>query len=47
MIVALKVMNKRKIIEDNFINQLIRELKIQIFLEHANIIRCYGYFADQ
>jgi serine/threonine protein kinase len=45
--VALKVMNKRKIIEENLLAQTVRELKIQTFLEHPNIIRCYGYFADQ
>jgi serine/threonine protein kinase len=43
---ALKVMNKKKIIEDNLLTQFIRELKIQTFLEHPNIIRCYGSFSD-
>jgi serine/threonine protein kinase len=47
LVFALKVMNKQKIIQDNLLGQFIRELKIQSFLEHPNIIRCYGYFSDQ
>ena len=27
--------------------QFVRELKIQSFLEHPNIIKTYGYFADE
>lgn len=29
------------------INQLIREIKIQIFLNHPNIIKLYSFFDDQ
>ncbi len=47
MIVALKVMDKKKIIQDNLLVQFIRQLKIQSFLDHPNIIKTYGYFADQ
>jgi serine/threonine protein kinase len=47
MIVALKVMDKKKILQDNLLVQFIRELKIQSFLDHPNIIRAYGYFADE
>jgi serine/threonine protein kinase len=46
MIVALKVMDKKKIIQDNLLTQFIRELKIQSFLDHPNIIKTYGFFAD-
>jgi serine/threonine protein kinase len=46
MIVALKVMDKKKIIQDNLLVQFTRELKIQSFLDHPNIIKTYGYFAD-
>ena len=46
MIVALKVVEKKRIIQDSFLVQFIRELKIQSFLEHPNIIKIYGYFHD-
>jgi len=45
--VGLKVVEKRRIIKDNFMTQFIRELKIQKFLEHPNIIKIYGLFADE
>jgi serine/threonine protein kinase len=44
--VGLKVVEKRRIIKDNFMTQFVRELKIQKFLEHPNIIKVYGCFAD-
>jgi aurora kinase len=47
MIVGLKVVEKRRIVKDNFLVQFIRELKIQSFLEHSNIIKVYGYFHDE
>jgi aurora kinase len=47
MIVALKVVDKKKIIKDNLLVQFIRELKIQSFLDHPNIIKTYGYFVDE
>lgn len=47
MIVGLKVVEKKRIIKDNFIVQFIRELKIQSFLDHPNIIKVYGYFHDE
>lgn len=46
MIVALKAMPKKKIIQDNMLTQFIRELKIQSFLDHSNIIKVFGYFTD-
>ncbi|XP_031472782.1 spindle assembly checkpoint kinase [Nymphaea colorata] len=47
MIVGLKVIEKKRIIRDNFLVQFIRELKIQSFLDHPNIIKVYGYFSDE
>jgi len=44
--VGLKVVEKKRITRDNFLGQFIRELKIQSFLEHPNIINIYGYFQD-
>lgn len=47
MIVGLKVVQKKRIIKDNFLVQFIRQLKIQSFLDHPNIIKVYGYFHDE
>jgi serine/threonine protein kinase len=47
MIVGLKVIEKKRIIRDNFLVQFIRELKIQSFLDHPNIIKVYGCFSDE
>lgn len=46
MIVGLKVVEKKRIIKDNFMVQFIRQLKIQSYLDHPNIIKVYGYFHD-
>jgi len=42
----MKVFKKSQIIADNFIDQFIREMKIQMFLNHPNIVKMYGYFDD-
>jgi aurora kinase len=47
MIVGLKVIEKKRIIKDNFLVQFIREIKIQSFLDHPNIIKIYGFFSDE
>lgn len=47
MIVGLKVVEKKRIVRDNFLVQFLRELKIQSFLDHPNIIKIYGYFHDE
>lgn len=33
-------------LEEEITEQFIRELKIQVYLNHANIIRMYGFFDD-
>ena len=43
---AMKVYKKSQIQADNFIEQFIREIKIQLFLNHPNIIKMFGYFDD-
>ena len=47
MIVGLKLIDKSKIIKDNFLTQFLRELKIQSYLDHPNIIKIYGCFDDE
>jgi len=46
MIVALKILNKKKIMSDGLLTQFIRELKIQTFLDHPNIIKTFAFFSD-
>lgn len=43
----MKVIQKKKIIEDGLLDQFIKELKIQAYLKHPNIIEVYGFFEDE
>jgi serine/threonine protein kinase len=45
--VALKVVEKKRIIQENFLTQFIREIKIQAYLDHPNIAKIYGFFHDE
>jgi len=40
-------MEKKLIKDEGIIEQFIRELKIQMYLSHPNVIKTYGYFDDQ
>lgn len=42
----MKVIQKKKIIEDGLLDQFIKELKIQAYLKHPNIIEVYEFFED-
>lgn len=44
---ALKVVEKKRIMEENFLTQFIREIKIQAYLDHPNIAKIYGFFHDE
>jgi serine/threonine protein kinase len=46
-IVAIKVMNKAQIQEGDMEIQLRREIEVQSQMRHPNILRLFGYFADQ
>lgn len=43
---AIKIMTKRDIKENNMMEQLVRELKIQLYVNHPNIVKVYGFFED-
>jgi serine/threonine protein kinase len=45
--IALKVLDKETIRQNNGLNQLRREIEIQSHLRHPNILRMYGYFYDE
>jgi serine/threonine protein kinase len=46
MLCAIKIMSKREIMKGNMVEQLVRELKIQMYLNHPNIVKVYGFFDD-
>jgi serine/threonine protein kinase len=46
MICAIKIMAKREIRENNMLEQLVREMKIQLYVNHPNIVKFYGFFDD-
>lgn len=45
-IVALKVLFKKQLTQNNVHHQLKREIEIQSHLRHPNILRLFGYFYD-
>lgn len=45
-IIALKILNKSEIQKMNGERMIVREIKIQSFLKHPNIIDMYGFFDD-
>lgn len=44
---ALKIMNKEKIKQQNVIDQLYYEIKIQSYLKHPHLVSLYGMFHDE
>jgi serine/threonine protein kinase len=42
----MKIIPKKKIIEDKIVPQIIRELKLHNYFKHQNIIEQYGFFSD-
>lgn len=46
-ICALKAMDKSEIVQYNLQKQFRREVEIQTSLNHTNLTRLYGYFADE
>ena len=46
MIVAVKIIKKEAVKRENFLEQLIREIKIQSFLSHVNLLKMYAFFHD-
>lgn len=43
---AIKILSKRDLQEENMVEQFTRELKIQCYFKHPNIIKVYGFFDD-
>jgi serine/threonine protein kinase len=45
MLIAIKKIPKEKI--KYMLDQFVNEIKIQMYLDHPNIVRLYGFFDDQ
>jgi len=45
-IVALKILKKKQLVQSKVEHQLKREIEIQSFLDHPNILKMYGFFWD-
>ena len=43
---ALKIIKKTTIKEEKVDDQLVREIKIQAYLKHNNVVALYGFFSD-
>jgi len=40
-------MEKALLIDEGIVDQFIREVKIQIYFNHPNIVKMYGCFSDE
>lgn len=38
-------MSKAKLIKENLMHQLVREVKIQSYCDHPSLTKLYGYFS--
>ena len=45
-ICALKIIKKKTLIDEKVDHQFSRELKVQFYLNHPNIVSLYGFFDD-
>lgn len=43
---AMKILKKSMVREQKVEDQLVREIKIQFYLRHQNVIGLYGFFCD-
>lgn len=46
LVCAIKIMSKREVMQSGMQEQLVRELKIQMFINHPNVAKVYGFFDD-
>lgn len=45
-LVAIKSLQKKAIKENDMIRQVKQEIKIQLYLDHPNVLKMYGFFDD-
>ena len=46
MMVALKKIDLVQVKEEEMENQLAEEMKLQLFMNHPNVLKMYGYFKE-
>jgi serine/threonine protein kinase len=46
-LVAMKVINVKQLRAANMQNQLVEEIKLQMFCKHPNLLKMYGCFRDE
>jgi aurora kinase, other len=44
---SLKILNKEKMINMGVLDNLVREIKLSLFLNHPNLVSLYGCFSDK
>lgn len=47
LICVIKKMSKKRIREANVVEHIVREIKLQSYLNHSHITSLYGYFHDE
>ena len=45
-VLAIKVINKKELKESEMESQLMQEIKIQLYSNHPNVLKMYGFFDD-
>lgn len=46
MFFSIKIINKLMVKQDKIIDQLIKETKIQTYLNHSHVVKLYSVFDD-
>jgi aurora kinase len=45
-VIAIKMINKKEVVDAGMESQLTQEIKVQMFANHPNVLKMYGFFAD-
>lgn len=46
ILVAVKMINKKAVKEAGMENQVAQQIKVQMFSNHPNILKMFGFFSD-
>lgn len=46
LLLAIKMISKKEVKEAGMENQVGQEIKVQMFSNHPNILKMYGFFSD-
>ena len=45
-VLGIKMINKKEVKEAGMESQVTQEIKIQMFTNHPNVLKLYGFFSD-